>query len=104
MSNSTNELIEYLEGEAAMCEETDKLSWQHNAAEIRRVAVQLKLFRDTLIKIAQCQNGMASHQAQEVLKETGHCYHGNQTYYSNIDRHQCHDCGRARPDRLVPYS
>lgn len=87
------------------------------AGELLRDAANLiRKFQTTLISVAQCQNGIASHQAQEVLQETGHCYHFNQTYRAeSVVRSDlgcaspvhgtwhCSDCGGESSEKLVPY-
>jgi len=70
MANTT-ESIEYLQGEAALLDEVDLLSAQTNGAELRLAATILTDYRDTLVRIAKCQAGIASHEAQDALAATG---------------------------------
>lgn len=68
---NTIESIEYLRSEAAFLDEVDLLSAQINKDELQKAAQILTDYRDTLVRIAKCQAGIASHEAQDALAATG---------------------------------
>ncbi len=77
-------------------------------AAMRDVAKYIGLFRDTLMSIAQNQNGIPAHQAQDVLQEAGLCYHHTSVFRVAHpplmdDTWHCQDCGRIDSKALVPY-
>ncbi len=114
MTNRTDELIDALMCEAVFYLESQLKDRREFGTRLQLTATVLEKFRDTLISIAQCQGDIASHQAQDVLKEAGYCYHEPQTYradpiddaYQPADmpgRWTCGDCGKSNIHRLVPY-
>ncbi len=114
MTNRTDELIIEIGKEALFFSEAEEKWRQEFGDKLQSAALVLQKFRDTLMAIAQCQGDIASHQAQDVLKEAGYCYHEPQTYradpiddaYQPADmpgKWRCADCGESGIHRLVPY-
>ena len=68
---NTTQSIDYLRGEASLLDEVDLLGAQSDAAELRRAAQILTDYRDALLRIAKCQGGITSHEAQDALAATG---------------------------------
>ncbi len=109
MERNTEELIKELDDETNWFIECRSKDLQEVGLRYRATANVLRQFRDTLISIALCQNGVPSHQAQESLKNAGYCYHFNSVYrYREEKGHEgstwiCHDCQTESDKRPVPY-
>ncbi len=103
MTNA-NTLIDEYEEAACRAEESGKMA---EARQWQATAAILIKWRDCLIKIASCQGGLASHQAQDLLAEAGCCDHAGGIYKAQLsgkaNAYSCPKCGRASPERLVPY-
>lgn len=102
--NTPDILIDEYEQRACAAEESGRPT---EATECQLIASIMTKWRDCLIKIASCQGGMASHQAQDLLTDAGYCDHAGAIYkaqYSGkANAWTCSDCGKASPERLVPY-
>lgn len=103
--NTPDILIEKYEDEAVACDES---GYPTTALEAQLTANVLTRWRDCLILIAECQGGVASHQAQEALKAYGYCNHSRAIYHdtqitARITGWTCPDCGRIDGERLVAY-
>ncbi len=109
MKNQTELLIEHYSGEAMFLGEVEDRTAREVATKSALTVQTLRAFRDTLISIARCQNGLASHQAQDVLKELGYCDHSKAVFHAAPTRDfpegwYCADCDKTFTDRLVPYT
>lgn len=107
MKYDVQELIDGLDELATLQDEAKTPDHLTAALHFQLASNCLRRYRDTLISIANCQNGIASHQAQGALTSTGHCSHFNNTYRAQLSGKAnawfCSDCGRASPERLVPF-
>lgn len=104
MTISTVEIIEHLDSEAIIYDELGESGSYEEGIQLQITANTLRRFRDTLISIANCRNGVASHQAQAALIETGECAHFNSTYTLDaMDESKtgwhCNDCGKESAER-----
>lgn len=102
------ELIDALEGEGIFYTEASDKTMREIGARLTLTAALLTSFRDTLISIALCQNGVPTHQAQDTLKKAGYCYHFNSIYHAAVDNDgtgswHCSDCDTTSRDRPVAY-
>lgn len=101
-------IIEELDGEAMIYSEESDPTLREVGERLSLTVSMLRNFRDSLISIALTQGGIAAHQAQDVLKKSGYCYHFNSTFLAEIEGKRsaawhCQDCGRIDAARLVPY-
>ncbi len=108
MTISTVDIIEALENESIAVSASNRLFKNQRAKELQITANTLRRFRDTLISIANCRNGIASHQAQAVLIETGECAHFNSTYTLDVMDEsktgwECPDCGKESAERIGAF-
>lgn len=107
MTITTLELIEGLENESIAVSASDRVSFENDREKrLQITANTLRRFRDTLISIANCRNGMASHQAQDALIETGECAHFNSVFHFRGDgngKYVCHDCNRESDERIGAF-
>ena len=106
MENNVEYLIEILDEQAVLFGESNAPEHQQEALRVQLTANCLRRYRDTLISIANCQGGVASHQAQDALVMTGHCGHFNRVFYSRNglkDYWHCRDCDKKTDELMVPF-
>lgn len=108
MGFKTTTMIEWLEAEAVAYGESPNPKDVGGELASQCTANRLRQFRDTLISIANCRNGVASHQAQATLIETGECAHFNSVYHyrgedGDESAWRCHDCDRESINRLGAF-
>ncbi len=109
MKWQVNELIDALSGDANFYAESDNAEHRELATRFDLTAKCLLAFQNTLLSIARNQNGIPAHQAQDVLKETGHCGHISCVYRAGSGPNEsrgfwiCHDCKKESCERLVPF-
>jgi len=103
------QLIEVLEEQSVVYGTSDAPEHAVESIRLQLTANCLRRFRDTLISIANCQAGIASHAAQDALTKTGHCSHFNSVYRAGPGPNEsdgvwfCHDCKKESDIRLMPF-
>lgn len=101
------ETIDQLKADAAIFDQLAEPGSADLGEKYRYGGKALELFRDTLISIANCEHGLASTQAQNILDEAGLCGHVGSVYRAatadTMGIHICHNCGVTGRKLLVPY-
>ncbi len=107
METNVTDLIEILDERVAVCGVSAAPEHQQEALQMQLTANCLRRFRDTLISIANCQVGIASHKASTDLLETGHCAHESCKFESDADAKislwPCLNCGKESDQCLMPF-
>lgn len=107
MENKVTKLINALDEQATALGESVARIHVDEGLRLQVTANCLRRYRDTLISIANCQAGVASHTAKKDLIETGHCEHESSKFESNQEektrRWTCLICGKESDERLVPF-
>lgn len=107
METNVTELIEALDDQATLFGESGIPNQQEEVLRLQLTANCLRRFRDTLISIANCQAGIASHTARKDLLDTGHCAHDSCKFESDAKAKtsfwSCLNCKKESDERLVPF-
>lgn len=110
MENNVTYLIDVLDEQAMLFRGSGAPEHEQEALRLQMTANCLRKYRETLIRIANNQGGMSSHQAKETLTQCGDCAHLNLDYVYSTDDDQrgwtCADCGkRSESDKvLMPFA
>jgi len=103
MQNLLNIVVDELDTQATICDEVGEPGSYEMGLRFQFAANSLRKFRDTLISIANCQAGIASHAAEVALTDTGLCAHVNQVYRAGPGFWCCRDCEKESGEKMVPF-
>lgn len=107
MKIDVTKLINTLDEQALLYGESKATEHHDESIRLQLTANCLRKFRDTLISIANCQAGVASHTAKKTLIETGHCAHESSKFVvhneAQTSKWQCLACDKESDERLMPF-